>query len=108
MLAKDGTVTGNRVAPARSSCAVLVSSQNENRDWLYYMQQTVSAPGLSGTAFSTFVPPTVRAKETKTCRDCHVSQAYDNNAWMAQAIVQCTIFLDFFGRYVSHAEGGRG
>src|SRR5260370_30080312 len=32
MLGVDGTVTGHRVAPARSSCAVLVSSQNANRD----------------------------------------------------------------------------
>ena len=108
MLAKDGTVTGNRVAPARSSCAVLVSSQNQNRDWLYYMQQTVSAPGLSGTAFSTFVPHTVRAKETKTCSDCHVSQANDNNAWMAQVILQGTNFLNFLGRYIYLAEGGHG
>ena len=55
MLGVDGTVTGNRIAPVRSSCAVLVSSQNANRDWLYYQQQTVSAEGFSGQAFSTFV-----------------------------------------------------
>jgi len=52
MLGVDGTVTGHRIAPARSSCAVLVSSQNANREWLYYTQQTISAPGLSGQAFS--------------------------------------------------------
>ena len=49
MLGVDGTVTGNRIAPTRSTCAVVVSSQNANRDWLYYMQQTVSAEGLSGS-----------------------------------------------------------
>jgi len=65
-LGVDGTVTGHRVAPARSSCAVLVSSQNANREWLYYEQQTVSAEGFSGQAFSTFVPHTVRAKETNS------------------------------------------
>src|SRR6266481_5865533 len=48
MLGVDGTVTGHRIAPARSSCAVLVSSQNANREWLYYEQQTVSAEGFSG------------------------------------------------------------
>jgi hypothetical protein len=48
MLGVDGTVTGHRIAPARSSCAILVSSQNANRDWLYYTQQTISSPGLSG------------------------------------------------------------
>ena len=57
----------------------------QNRDWLYYTQQTVSAEGFSGQAFSTFVPHTVRARETKNCTDCHVSAARDNNAWMAHA-----------------------
>ena len=51
MLGVDGTVTGHRIAPARSSCAILVSSQNANRDWLYYTQQTISSPGFSGEAF---------------------------------------------------------
>jgi hypothetical protein len=108
MLGVDGTVTGHRIAPARSSCAVLVSSQNANRDWLYYTQQTISAPGLSGQAFSTFVPHTVRAKETKQCSDCHVSAINDNNAWMAQLLLQGTNFMNFMGRYVYVATGKRG
>ena len=108
MLGVDGTVTGHRIAPARSSCAVLVSSQNANRDWLYYTQQTVSAPGFSGQAFSTFVPHTVRAKETKQCSDCHVSAQNDNNAWMAQLLLQGTNFMNFMGRYVYVATGKKG
>ena len=36
MLGIDGTVTKHRIAPTRSTCAVVVSSQNANRDWLYY------------------------------------------------------------------------
>ncbi|MFY9803440.1 MAG: hypothetical protein WA211_08730 [Candidatus Acidiferrales bacterium] len=108
MLGIDGTVTGHRVAPVRSSCAVLVSSQNQNRDWLYYTQQTVSAEGLSGTAFSTFVPHTVRAKETKACDDCHVSDRNDNNAWMAQTLLQGTDLLNFMGRYIYVADGAKG
>ena len=80
MLGVDGTVTGNRVAPVRSACAVLVSSQNQNRDWIYYSQPTVSAEGFSGQAFSPYVPHTVRARETRRCSDCHVSAAGDNNA----------------------------
>jgi hypothetical protein len=108
MLGVDGTVTGHRVAPARSSCAVLVSSQNANRDWLYYTQQTISAPGFSGQAFSTFVPHTVRAKETKQCSDCHVSEKNDNNAWMAQLLLQGTNFMNFMGRYVYVATGKKG
>ena len=104
----DGTVTGNRVAPVRSACAVLVSSQNNDRDWLYYQQQTISAEGLSGQAFSTFVPHTVRAKETKGCTDCHVSRNKDNNAWMAQLLLQGTNFMNFIGRYVYVADGSQG
>ncbi len=108
MLGVDGTVTGHRIAPARSSCAILVSSQNANRDWLYYTQQTISAPGFSGQAFSTFVPHTVRAKETKQCSDCHVSANNDNNAWMAQLLLQGTNFMNFMGRYVYVATGRKG
>jgi len=104
----DGTVTGHRIAPARSSCAVLVSSQNANREWLYYEQQTISAEGFSGQAFSTFVPHTVRAKETKQCSDCHASAANDNNAWMAQVLLQGTNFMNFMGRYILVATGKKG
>jgi len=108
MLAVDGSVTGHRIAPARSSCAILVSSQNANRDWLYNSQQTVSAEGFSGQAFSTFVPHTVRARETKTCTDCHVSSKRDNNAWMSMLLLQGTNFVNFMGRYVYVAAGGKG
>ncbi len=108
MLGVDGTVTGHRIAPARSSCAVLVSSQNANREWLYYTQQTISTPGFSGQAYSTFVPHTVRGKETKQCTDCHVSAANDNNAWMAQLLLQGTNFMNFMGRYVYVATGKKG
>lgn len=108
MLGVDGTVTGHRFAPARSSCAILVSSQNADREWLYYTQQTISAPGFSGQAFSTFVPHTVRATETKQCSDCHVSAANDNNAWMAQVLLQGTNFMNFMGRYVYVATGSKG
>jgi hypothetical protein len=108
MLGVDGTVTGHRVAPARSSCAVLVSSQNANREWLYYTQQTISSPGFSGQGFSTFVPHTVRGRETKQCSDCHVSENKDNNAWMAQLLLQGTNFMNFMGRYVYVATGSKG
>ena len=108
MLGVDGTVTGHRIAPVRSSCAILVSSQNQNRDWIYYTQQTVSAEGLSGTAFSTFVPHTVRGKETKACDDCHISNRNDNNAWMSQVLLQGTNLLNFMGRYIYVADGAKG
>jgi hypothetical protein len=100
MLGRDGTVTGNRIAPVRSSSALLVSSQNQNREWIYSQQQTTSAEGFAGQAFNTHVPHTVRATETKTCSDCHVSAKNDNNAWLAQLLLQGTNFVNFMGRYV--------
>jgi len=100
MIGRDGTVTGNRVAPVRSSSAVLVSSQNQNREWIYSQQQTTSAEGFAGQTFNTHVPHTVRSNETKTCSDCHVSEKNDNNAWLAQLLLQGTNFVNFMGRYV--------
>ena len=100
MLGRDGTTTGNRTAPVRSSSAVLVSSQNQNREWIYSQQQTASAEGFAGQAFNTHVPHTVRTKETKGCSDCHVSNKNDNNAWLAQVMLQGTNFVNFMGRYV--------
>ncbi|MEP6922889.1 MAG: hypothetical protein ABI954_00365 [Pyrinomonadaceae bacterium] len=99
MLGKDGTVTGHRVAPVRSSSAVLVSSRNQNREWIYHQQQTVSSEGFSGQSFNTHVPHTVRAQETKNCSDCHVSKDNDNNAWLAQLLLQGTNFVNFIGQY---------
>jgi hypothetical protein len=100
MLGVDGTATGHRVAPVRSSSAVLVSSQNQNREWIYSQQQTTSAEGYAGQAFNTHVPHTVRAKETKDCTDCHVARDNNNNAWLAQTYLQGTNFVNFMGRYV--------
>jgi hypothetical protein len=100
MLGRDGTVTGNRIAPVRSSSAILVSSQNQNREWIYSQQQTISAEGFSGQTFNTHVPHTVRATETKGCTDCHVSKNNDNNAWMAQTLLLGTNFVNFMGRFV--------
>jgi len=108
MLGVDGTVTGNRIAPVRSACAVLVSSQNADRGWGYYQQQTVSAEGFSGQAFSPFVPHTVRTKETRACSDCHVSAKGDNNAWLAQTMLLGAGFMNFEGRYIYLAAGKGG
>jgi hypothetical protein len=118
-LAKDGYVGPNqkddegqpvrsRIAPARSACAILVSSQNQNRDWIYSQQQTVSGGGYAGTAFSTYVPHTVRSTETKTCSDCHRSKAGDNNAWLASLLMQGTGLTNFIGRYAYLGEKGAG
>jgi hypothetical protein len=50
----------------------------------------------------------VRAKETKECSDCHISALNDNNAWMAQLLLQGTNFMNFMGRYVYVATGKKG
>jgi hypothetical protein len=111
MLARDGDVTGNRIGPARSSCAVHVSSSNINRESIYVLQQTVSAEGFAGTAFSTNVPHTVRgrgAKETKQCTDCHLSNKNDNNAWMGQLLMHGSGYLNLIGKYAWVAAGSEG
>jgi hypothetical protein len=108
MLAVDGDVTGNRISPARSACAVVVGSENQNRERLYSQQQTVSAEGFSGHAFSTYVPHTVRGRETKGCADCHLTDRNDNNAVMAQLLLQGTNFVGFQGRWCWVACGGDG
>ncbi len=108
MIGRDGATTGNRISPARSSCAILVSSYNPDRAVIYTQQQPVSAEGFSGQAFSTTVPHTVRGTETKHCTDCHVSENNDNNARMAQLLMQGTNFVNFIGRYCWVAEGNDG
>ena len=118
MLARDGDVTGNKIGPARSSCAIHVGSYNQNRDSIYVQQQTISADGPSGIAFSSNVPHTVRGgppqvngraahpdaylpghAETKSCTDCHLSKKNDNNAIMAQLLMHGTGYVNFMGRY---------
>ena len=58
--ARTAASIGGRISPVRSSSAVVVSSQDLNRQWIYYQQQTVSAEGYAGQAFNTHVPHTVR------------------------------------------------
>ncbi len=111
MLAIDGDVTGNRVNPARSSCAIHVGSYNGNRESIYVQQQTISAEGYGGIAFSTNVPHTVRGRgvrETKQCTDCHLSNKNDNNAWMGQLLMHGTGFMNFVGKYAWVAAGEEG
>jgi len=100
MLGIDGTVKKNQMAVIRSSSAVVVSSQNSNREWVYSQQQTISAEGYSGQAFNPHFPHTTSSVgTTKNCTDCHLSKANDNNAWMAQLLGFGTGTVNFFGRY---------
>ena len=52
-------------------------------------------PQLAGICLT--FPHTARATETKQCMDCHVSDANDNNAIMAQVLMHGTNFVNFVG-----------
>ena len=109
MLGIDGTVKKNRMAVVRSSSAVVVSSQNANREWVYSQAQTVSAEGYSGQAFNPHFPHTTSGVgTTKNCTDCHLSKSNDNNAWMTQLLGFGTGAMNFFGRYAYVGEGREG
>lgn len=108
MLGRDSSVKDGKIVPIRSACAVLVSSQDANRQWIYTQQQTVSAEGFSGQAFSPYFPHTVRTTETKRCTDCHISAKGDNNAVIAQLMLQGTNSVNFIGRFAWIAAGKGG
>ena len=108
MLGVAGDVKGNRIAPVRSSSAVMISSEDSNRRWIYLQQPTISAPGYSSQAFNTHFPHTVRRTETKTCDDCHLSANEDNNAWLAQAYLLGTNSVGLMGHYAYVGEGKKG
>lgn len=105
-LGRHGPVKGSKVAPIRSSSALILSSTNSNREKIYIQQAPIAASGYSSQAFAPHYPHTERKTETKTCSDCHVSQAKDNNAIMAQLLLQGTNFVNFVGynAWVGEAE----
>jgi hypothetical protein len=105
----DATYKGHRLGVLRSSSAVIVSSQNANREWIYSQQQTVSAEGYSGQAFNPHFPHTTSSVgTTKNCTDCHLSEAKDNNAWMTSLLGFGTGTVNFFGRYAYVGSGSGG
>jgi hypothetical protein len=109
MLGRDGTVKDHRLAIIRSSSAVVVGSQNANREWIYSQQQTVSWEGYSGQAFNPHFPHTTSGVgTTKNCTDCHLSANKDNNAIMAQLLGFGTGTVNFFGRYAYVGAGSGG
>jgi len=108
MLAKHGGAKGFRIAPARSSSALLISTTNANRERLYIQQAPVSAEGYSSQAFNPHFGHTVRKEEVQGCTSCHLSAAGDNNAWMAQVLTLGTNFVNFMGRFVWVGMGEDG
>jgi hypothetical protein len=109
MLGKHATVKGHRVAPVRSSSALLISTVNANRERLYIQQAPVSAEGYSSQAFNTHFGHTARGgNETQRCTSCHLSANGDNNAWMAQVLTLGTNMMNFVGRFVWVGMGEDG
>ncbi|HEX4138964.1 MAG TPA: hypothetical protein VHY09_01350 [Candidatus Methylacidiphilales bacterium] len=109
MLGRDSTVKDHRLAIIRSSSALVVSSQNNNREWVYSQEQTVSWEGYSGQAFNPHFPHTTSGVgTTKNCTDCHLSAQMDNNAIMAQLLGFGTGNVNFFGRYSYVGAGSAG
>ena len=96
------------IAPVRSSSALVLSSENINRERIYVQQPPISAAGFSSQAFAPHFPHTVRATETKRCTDCHISKENDNNAWVSQVLGHGTNFPNFLGRYIFVGEGRSG
>ncbi len=95
MLGRRGPAKGGKIAPTRSTSALVLSSTNANREKIYIQQPPIAASGFSSQAFNPHFPHTVRKTETKTCDDCHLSN--DNNAIMAQLLMQGTNFINFVG-----------
>ncbi|MEE8427297.1 MAG: hypothetical protein V3S15_08420 [Woeseiaceae bacterium] len=103
MLGKRGPANGGKIAPVRSSSALVLSSTNSNRERIYVQQPPVAASGFSSQAMNPHFPHTTRKTETKTCSNCHLTKDGGNNAWMAQLLLQGTNFVNFVG---FHAYAG--
>ena len=97
---------GGRIAPVRSSSALVLSSTNANREHVYVQQAPISASGYSSQAFNPHYPHTERTTETKNCSDCHLAAGKDNNAIMAQLLMLGTNFVNFVG--LNAYVGGQG
>jgi hypothetical protein len=106
LLGRREPSAGGKIAPVRSSSALVLSSTNANREHIYVQQPPVSASGYSSQAFNPHYPHTERKTETKTCTDCHLSVQNDNNAIVAQLLALGTNFVNFVG-YNAYV-GGQG
>jgi hypothetical protein len=106
LLGHRETAKGGKIAPYRSSSALVLSSTNANREHIYVQQPPISASGFSSQAFNPHYPHTERKVETKTCVDCHLSKANDNNAIMAQLLMEGTNFVNFVGYHAYVGDKG--
>ncbi|QIB66135.1 LVIVD repeat-containing protein [Kineobactrum salinum] len=99
LLGRRETAKGGKIAPVRSTSALVLSSTNANREKIYIQQPPIAASGFSSQAFNPHFAHTVRKTETKECEDCHLSRNNDNNAIMAQLLMYGTGFVNFVGYY---------
>ena len=97
MLGWRGAAEGGKIAPVRSSSALVLSSTNSSRERIYVQQAPISASGYSSQAMNPHYPHTERKTETKTCSDCHLDKNGDNNAIVAQTLGYGTQFINFAG-----------
>ena len=97
MLGRRGPANDGKIAPVRSSSALVLSSTNANRERIYIQQPPIAASGYSSQAMNPHFPHTTRKTETKTCSNCHLNKDGDNNAWMAQLLLFGTNFVNFVG-----------
>ena len=108
MLGIAGDVKGNKVAPVRSSSALVISSQDAVRQKIYAQVPTIAANGMSSQVFNTHFPHTVRTTETRACDDCHLSPENDNNAWLASTYLLGTNYVNLMGYRAFVGEGKKG
>ena len=97
MLGRHSPAKGGKIAPVRSSSALVLSSTNANRERIYVQQPPIAASGYSSQAMNPHYPHTERKTETRVCSDCHLSAERDNNAILAQTLMLGTKFIDFVG-----------
>ena len=97
MIGRRGPVNDSKIAPVRSSSALVLSSTNANRERIYIQQAPIAASGYSSQAMNPHFPHTVRKTETKTCSNCHLEENGANNAEMAQLLLLGTNFVNFVG-----------
>ncbi len=106
MLGRRGPTEGGKIAPVRSSSALVLSSTNANRERIYVQQPPISAAGFSSQAMNTHYPHTERKTETKTCSDCHLARHGDNNAILAQTLGFGTQFMNLLGLHAYVGSDG--
>lgn len=97
MIGRHSPAKGGKIAPVRSTSALVLSSTNANRERIYVQQPPVAASGYSSQAMNPHYPHTERKTETRVCSDCHLARDGDNNAILAQTLMLGTKYIDLVG-----------